>query len=308
MGRYLIAKLAKAGTQVVVPYRDEDEKRRLKLMGDLGQIVSLEWDIRNEEQIAECVRHSSIVYNLVGRDYETKNFSFSDVHATGPERIARISAECGVPRFVHISHLNANPTSSSKFYRSKAEGEELVKQAFNAATIIRPAQMYGHEDKLLNNMAVYPIFWKLNHAQTKTRPVHVFDVAQALANLASMPQIPQTLALPGPSTLTYEYLLDLIASLTYEEPSRAPVIPKLLATTVSKVAQAAWFPLISPDEVTRRYIDDAPTPGDWSAVGVVPAEIEQHALTYVRRYRNGANFSRPAMFPGRPAELVELNQ
>lgn len=32
---------AKAGTQVVVPYRDEDEKRHLKVMGDLGQIVPL---------------------------------------------------------------------------------------------------------------------------------------------------------------------------------------------------------------------------------------------------------------------------
>lgn len=35
-----------------------------------------EWDIRNEEQIAECVRHSDIVYNLVGRDYETKCVPF----------------------------------------------------------------------------------------------------------------------------------------------------------------------------------------------------------------------------------------
>ena len=34
--------------------------------------VAQEWDIRNEEQIAECVRHSDIVFNLVGRDYETK--------------------------------------------------------------------------------------------------------------------------------------------------------------------------------------------------------------------------------------------
>ena len=32
---------AKEGTQVVVPYRDEDQKRHLKVMGDLGQIVSL---------------------------------------------------------------------------------------------------------------------------------------------------------------------------------------------------------------------------------------------------------------------------
>jgi hypothetical protein len=32
---------AKAGTQVIVPFRDEDEKRHLKVMGDLGQIVPL---------------------------------------------------------------------------------------------------------------------------------------------------------------------------------------------------------------------------------------------------------------------------
>lgn len=31
-----------------------------------------EWDIRSDQQIAECLRHSDIVYNLVGRDYETK--------------------------------------------------------------------------------------------------------------------------------------------------------------------------------------------------------------------------------------------
>ena len=32
---------AKAGTQVIVPYREEDEKRHLKVMGDLGQIVPM---------------------------------------------------------------------------------------------------------------------------------------------------------------------------------------------------------------------------------------------------------------------------
>ena len=32
---------ARSGTQVIVPYRDEDEKRHLKVCGDLGQIVPL---------------------------------------------------------------------------------------------------------------------------------------------------------------------------------------------------------------------------------------------------------------------------
>ena len=58
LGRYLVSKLgklaegydtllpniyniAKAGTQVIVPYREEDEKRHLKVMGDLGQILPM---------------------------------------------------------------------------------------------------------------------------------------------------------------------------------------------------------------------------------------------------------------------------
>lgn len=41
LGRYLVDRLAQKGTQVVIPYRDEDEKRHLKVLGDLGQIVPL---------------------------------------------------------------------------------------------------------------------------------------------------------------------------------------------------------------------------------------------------------------------------
>ncbi|KAF8636019.1 hypothetical protein AX15_000179 [Amanita polypyramis BW_CC] len=305
LGRYLVSKLARAGTQVIVPYRDEDEARIFKPMGDLGQIVRLEWDIRNEKQIAECLRHSNIVFNLVGRDYETKNFDFTSVHIAGAERIARIAAQEGVSRFVHVSHLNANLSSPSKFHQTKAEGEEKVKAAFSGATIVRPGTMFGYEDKLLTNMALWSIWWKLNHAQTKIRPVHVMDVAQALANLVSLPQISRTLSLPGPSTLTHEYLLDLVSSVTLRPPSRAPVLPKPLASLLAKAGQAVWWPTLSSDEVIRRYIDDTDAPGDWEAVNVTPSEIEQHAITYLRRYRSAENFVRPVVFPPRPTLTAE---
>ena len=118
---------------------------------------------------------------MVGRDYETKcvatdicvfaptnypssrvfstpfhvnrNFSFDDVHVKGAELIASIAAQNGVDEFVHVSHLNAAHDSPSAFYRSKAKGEELVKEAFPDATIVRPSIMFGYEDKLLNNIA-----------------------------------------------------------------------------------------------------------------------------------------------------------
>jgi len=124
----------------------------------------------------------------------------------------------------------------------------------------------------------------------------VMDVAHALSNLVGMPVINRTLALPGPSTLTYEYLLELVSTLTYNPPSRAPVVPKRVALALARVAQRIWWPALSPDEVERRYIDDADTPGDWALVGVEPDEIENHAITYVRRYRT-AYVANPPLRP-----------
>jgi len=82
-----------------------------------------------------------------------RNFKFGDVNVDSAERIAKICVEEGVPRLIHVSHLNASPASQSQFYRTKAEGEERVKTAFPNATIFRPGAMYGYEDKLLNNIA-----------------------------------------------------------------------------------------------------------------------------------------------------------
>ena len=147
---------ATRGCTVVIPFREEMGKRHLKVTGDLGRIVFLvrlaetqtprgleltivqEYDLRNTASIEESVRHSDVVYNLVGRDYPTKcfpiiptrgnftekfrNFSLEDVHVEGTERIAEAVAKYDVDRFIHISSHNADENSASEFYRTKVEG------------------------------------------------------------------------------------------------------------------------------------------------------------------------------------------
>jgi len=303
LGRYVVSKLGKIGTQVITPYRDEDEVRHLKLMGDFSRIVRMEWDLRDENAIAECLRHSDTVINLVGRDYPTKNFDLKSVNALGAERIAKIAADNGVRRFVQLSHINADINSSSEFYASKAEGEVRVQEVFPDATILRPSILYGYEDKLLTNMAIWPIWWKLNNEQTRVRPVHVMDVAEAIKNIVRDPKADTGLYnLPGPSTLTYEYLLDMVSSVTLQPPSKAPTLPKVVAKNLAKLGKAVWWPVLAEDEVERRYINDSEVEGDWDRVNITPSEIEDHAITYLRRYRSSANFVRPVVFPRRPAE------
>lgn len=112
------------------------------------------------------------------------------------------------------------------------------------------------------------------------------DVAQALSNILYKPTPSRTLNLPGPSTLTHAYLLDLISSLTYTPPSKAPALPKPIALALAKASQKVWWPTVCPDEVERRLIDDVDVPGDWNLVDVEPDEIETYAIRYLRRFRS----------------------
>lgn len=106
LGRYVVNELARQGVQVVVPFRgDQDSARHLKVCGDLGQVVPLKFDMRDDQSIEEAIRHSDVVYNLVGRSWETMHFNFEQVHVDFPRKLAQKCKEHGIGRFVHVSAL-----------------------------------------------------------------------------------------------------------------------------------------------------------------------------------------------------------
>ncbi len=156
MGRIICNRLGKEGAQLIVAYRgDPWDARGLKLVGDLGQVLFQEIDIRDPEKIYNAIKHSNMVINCMGSDYETSNFSFEDVHVNGPRLIARIARECNVQKLIHFSALNASPDppkiyfKPSQFLISKYKGEQAVREEFSDAVIIRPSNIYGESDRFL---------------------------------------------------------------------------------------------------------------------------------------------------------------
>lgn len=117
------------------------------------------------------------------------------------------------------------------------------------------------------------------------------DLAQALSNFTSLSATAgQTYSLPGPRSYSYNDILSMISALTYNPTAFSPTIPKSLLMFASKMAQYAWWPILSPDEIERRYLNDKSEAevglGDWEKLGVTPEELENVAIAYVRRYRN----------------------
>ncbi|CAG8445007.1 10880_t:CDS:10 [Acaulospora morrowiae] len=297
LGRYVVSKLAKHGTQVVVPYRDADEARHLKVTGDLGQVIPLEFDIRNEKNIEEAVRHSDIVYNLIGRDYETNNFPFEKVHVEGAARIARISRENGVSRFVHVSALNADKNSKSKFYRSKALGEEAVKAEYPDATIVRPSTMYGHEDRFLNRLAGTTYEYVLNKGMTRIRPVYALDVAKALEYMSKYENtIGETYELFGSNEYTYNEIYDVINKVVVNYRTKI-LVPKSIALLVAKLIHLPFISSYSTEDVERAYISDQITPGTktFEDLEILPSSLDDIAISVVRFYRRSSIYDEPML-------------
>jgi len=94
--------------QLIIPYRGEHYNvLRLRVCGDLGQVLFSPFHLKDEESIRKALTHSNVAFNLIGREFETRNFNFDDVHVHGARRLARIARESGIKRFIHVSHVNA---------------------------------------------------------------------------------------------------------------------------------------------------------------------------------------------------------
>lgn len=196
VGRYLCNKLGQTGSQMILPYRgDHYDALRLKVTGDLGQVLFSPYDLRDEESIYKSLKYSNVVINLIGRDWETKNFKFDDVHVEGARRLARIAREAGVEKFIHVSALNGSPDpepillkEGSQFLRSKYLGELAVREEFPDAIIFRPSDIIGQEDRFARYYAhvwrrqlrMMPMWAK--GEKTIKQPVHATDLAQGIIN------------------------------------------------------------------------------------------------------------------------------
>ncbi|KAG0285430.1 hypothetical protein BGZ96_010313 [Linnemannia gamsii] len=287
LGRYLINRLAREGAHVIVPYRDEDDMRHLKIMGDLGKIIPMEIHLRNKDSLEAAIRHSDTVYNLLGRDYETKNFSFADVHVEASGILAELAQKHDIERFIQMSAMNANIDSPSRFLSTKAEGENLVRSIIPSATIVRPSFMYGQEDRFLARLAMSRgLSVRINGGNTKVRPVNVSDVATAMHQmLDGSNTVGETFELVGDSEYTYAQLLDFIKETTNLDIGDVNV-PKPIASLVAKAMNLLPWQTLGADEIERMMIDDELTGAKtFEDLNIEPSSLEVTGIQYLRRFR-----------------------
>jgi len=192
------------------------------------------------------------------------------VHVTGAQTLARIAREAGVERFIHMSHLNAQPNPTpifikggSKFLKSKHYGELAVLDEFPEATIFRPADIFGAEDRFIRyyangwrrNFGMMPV-WKQGTKTIKS-PVFCFNVAEGIVNSLSEASARGAIyECVGPHSYYLSDLLDYFyRCMRYTPFKRIPITP-LFKLKVMYMSNMPSYPILTMDKLDREHVSD----------------------------------------------------
>ena len=273
IGRYAVNHLGRIGSQVIVPYRgDGMNARHLRLNGDLGQIVPVPFSLYDTDSVMKAVNRSNVVINCIGSRYETANYSYDDVNHKIAHRLAKLSKEGGVDRFIQVSCFGAAPDSASDYFKSKYKGEQAVRRFFPDATILRPTTVFGPEDRFLNYIATVgerfvgiPV---VREGQQQLQPIYAQDVARAILSCVMYEQsVGKTYEIAGPDVFTFNNLVRLVNHSAFSDVRTFPM-PDLVARLYGRVLEGVNVPLLNRirapvifnrDMVAQAYVDQVPT-------------------------------------------------
>ncbi|KNC81412.1 hypothetical protein SARC_06253 [Sphaeroforma arctica JP610] len=252
--------------------------------------------MKDKDSLREAMKYSDVVYNLTGSHLESKNFSFTDIHATAAESVAEVASELGVKRLIQMSCVSADASSPSKFLQSRADGEQRVRAAFPDATIVRTSDVFGPEDRLFRKWQMrkmLPGGIPIANKDAVKWPVYSHDVGRGLANLVEDPHaVGNTYEFVGPEAWRLENLLKYMLRVTKEEVNVYELNQKyfqMLAGLIEKYP--LHEPFLNKDEVIRESLSDVLEghPG-LIDVEVEPTPLGKVAISFLRTYRRHAVF------------------
>jgi NADH dehydrogenase len=304
VGRYAVAALAKEGWRIRAACRRPDLAGHLQPSGRVGQIAPVQANLRYPETIRRSIDGARAAVISAGVLASTGRQTFRAIHVEGPRAVAKAAREAGLERLVHISAIGADPKSSSRYARSKADGEAAVLEEFPDAIILRPSIVFGPEDQFFNRFAamarISPFLPLIGGGKTRFQPVFVGDIGGAVAACLAGAGKPGTVyELGGPEVLSFRELLDLVRQWSGRDRFYLP-LPFFLA----KLQALLTWPLpnglrpITYDQVrllqSDNVVSDAAKSSKRTFAGLgiaAPHGVGSIVPTYLERFRPRGQFA-----------------
>lgn len=307
VGRHIVRALARRGYRIRVACRRPDLAGHLQPLGSIGQIMTVQANVRYPASLAAACEGAYAVINLTGVLYSGGAQSFDAVHAFGAEASARAAKAARARLFIQMSAIGANAESAAEYARSKAEGEKRARAAFPGTIVLRPSIVFGPEDSFFNRFAgmarVSPFLPLIGGGTTRFAPVFAGDVGEAVARLVDRGEADgKTYELGGPETLTFRQLMEFTLE-TIGRRRPLVTVPWSVARLQAAVLGLLPKPLLTSDQVEMLKTDNVVSEAarregrTLEGLGITPQGIEGIVPGYLYRYRKAGQFTAPRGIP-----------
>ncbi|MCL4537679.1 MAG: complex I NDUFA9 subunit family protein [Nitrospirae bacterium] len=232
IGKHLINTLSKDGYNVRCLVRTEEKAAVCKKAGFEAAIG----DITDSESLKERLDNCDVVVHLVGIVEEKGGMTFERVHVEGTRNLIDEAKRANIKYIFYQSALGSSVNSWAKYYKTKAEAEEIVRTSGIPYIIFRPSLVIGRGDgfteKLKELVRLGPFVPIPGSGDSKFQPIYVEDWVKCFMTLFSPPLIPplarggkggedasRIYEFGGPEHLTYnEIVLQLMEAMGINKP------------------------------------------------------------------------------------------
>lgn len=286
VGRHVCEKLHREGWRITVPTR---RLRNAAPVQHLPRVTPIEADVHDPACLIRLVGGHDAVVNLVAILHGSED-AFERAHVELPLALTEACLTAGVRRVVHVSALGVAPDAPSRYQRSKARGEDVLRGAALDLSILRPSVIFGAGDRFLNLFAqlqaLFPLV-PLAGASARFQPVWVEDVAAAVLACLQGPHalasVGRTFECAGPEVLT---LAELVRVAGRHGSRERPVLP--LPDAVARLQAFAMERMPGEPLMSRDNLDAMATPNvatgtlpGLADLGIQPASVHAVAPRYL---------------------------
>jgi NADH dehydrogenase len=230
------------------------------LLGE-GSLATISYN--DPGSLDAAFRGTCAIIHLAGILVERPGSTYEQANVAPTRSVVEAAKRCAVQKVVLVSATGADEKSPNAYYRTKGQGEAIVRSSGLCYTILRAPLLLGPATEgaaALARNARAPKAKLIGGGRNFQQPLDVDDLARA-ALAAAQPSVAsnRTLDLVGPVSLPERELVERAARILGHE-ARVSSIPKGLLSFALAIRQLVAGPGFSPDVV---QVITASTRLDW---------------------------------------------
>src|SRR5438034_11143353 len=249
--------------ELVAVVRSERAAADLRPVAPGARVVCVSYD--DAASLDTAFQGAAAIIHLAGILVERPGATYEEANVETTRRVADAAKRAGAARLVFVSATGADPRSTNRYWRTKAEAEAVVRSAGLSHTVLRVPVLLGHGTEAataLRHRLGQRTIPLLRGGQTLQQPLAVDDLVRA-ALAACDPAVARdrTLELVGPLAVPGREIVERAARLM-ARPVRIVAIPVSLVRLALAIGRLTGWRGFSTDALevltTDTTLDPAP--------------------------------------------------